>query len=211
MLVNEIRVDVDGDGRSSGYSYIDPATSPINMTSPSVIPSPTPLAGNTPLNFDSNYNSNNNNNTNTEQMHQQSTHQVNQHHNESASAYDIAILKDQVVWIEMNHKDPGMSRVCVASQEIYDLPQLQEDARLNNGEQNADFFSYFTYKTSKILYPIYRLFKKKGIYISDIAEVRVGIDSFGFRMLHLGGVSFDQSNTYVSLIGSERVIYIQVR
>jgi len=59
---------------------------------------------------------------------------------------------DQVMWLDVS-ENPALSRLCVAPRNIFDLSPDYEDERLAN-----------------------------GIFLSDVAEVRPGAASFGFKV-----------------------------
>lgn len=80
------------------------------------------------------------------------------------------------MWLDMCD-DMSLSRLCVASREVFELPKDCEDERLAN-----------------------------GIFLSDIAEVRRGVTSSGFRQT---SAMWIKPSMCCVIVGSERTIDIQ--
>lgn len=93
------------------------------------------------------------------------------------------IPDEQVLWLDVC-EDPALSRICIASKVVFEMPKQYEDLRLAN-----------------------------GIFLSDIAEVRLGAASvthlsapFGELLLH----PWIKPEMCVSIVGSERTLDIQL-
>lgn len=84
-----------------------------------------------------------------------------------------------VLWLDVS-EEPALSRLCIATIDVFNSPRSNEDERLAN-----------------------------GIFLSDIADIRTGINSYGFKACSKL-YSWIDSSKCLSIIGSERSLNIQI-
>eukprot|EP01038_Epipyxis_sp_PR26KG_P016196 gene16196-22030_t len=98
--------------------------------------------------------------------------------NTGVDSFQVEGIPDEyVLWIDVC-EDPALSRICVNTREVFELPRECEDERL----------AY-------------------GVFVSDIAEVRRGVSSYGFRMTNHMWI---KPHLCLSIVGSERTLDIQL-
>jgi hypothetical protein len=84
-----------------------------------------------------------------------------------------------VLWLDVS-EEPALSRLCIATIDVFNSPRSNEDDRLAN-----------------------------GIFLSDIADIRTGINSYGFKACSKM-YSWIDSSKCLSIIGSERSLNVQI-